>query len=285
MSTMVRRFSPPWLLGSLVLAVAALSGCQAPGAAAVDTGHGASASAPGSLRQVLAPEGTLRIAVYPGSPTSLVRQPGSAEVVGVSVDIGRELARRLGIPARVVEFERVEQVIEALKNGQADMTVTNATAARATLVDFTEPLLALELGYLVPRGSELDSTGDVDRPGVRVGVSQGSSSQATLGRLFKHASLVPAASLKAATEMLLEGRIDAFATNKGVLFQLADGLEGARVLGGRWGIESLALAVPKGREAGRRFLSDFAVSVRTQGLVQRAAERAGLRGQVPPETR
>ncbi len=230
------------------------------------------------VRQALAPTGTLRIAAYAGSPTSLVRQPGSDEARGMSVDIGREMAKRLGTPARIVEFERVEQVIDSLRNGEADMTITNASAARAALVDFTEPLVALELGYLVMAESPLRAVADVDRAGIRVGVSQGSSSQATLGRLYQSARIVPVPSLRAGAEMLKENRIDAFATNKGVLFQMADGLPGARVLDGRWGAESLAIAVPKGRDAGKPWLERFTSAVRQEGLVQRAAQRAGLRG-------
>ena len=85
--------------------------------------------------------------------------------------------------------------------------------------------------------------------------------------------------------MLKDRRIDAFATNKGILNQLADGLPGARILDGRWGTESLAIAVPKGREAGRPWLAEFVASVRDDGLVRRAAERAGLRGLAEPEAR
>jgi polar amino acid transport system substrate-binding protein len=265
-------------VGALLLGAALLVSCATPRtdpAAAAD----AVAASP-AVRGALAPTGSLRIAVYAGSPTSLVRQPGSDEARGMSVDIGRELAARLGVPARIVEFERVEQVIDALRSAQADMTITNASAARAAVVDFTEPLVALELGYLVLPGSPFTAIDEVDRAGVRVGVSQGSSSQAALTRAYRAASVVPAPSLKAAAEMLSDRRIDAFATNKGVLFQMADGLAGARVLDGRWGAESLAIAVPKGREAGKEWLERFAASARRQGLVQRAAQRAGLRGLV-----
>ena len=271
------------LVAALLLGGGLLAGCESPRPAITAGADGAQAGA--EVRQALAPTGTLRIAAYPGSPTSLVRRAGSDDLRGVSVDIGRELALRLGVTARIVELERVEQVVDALRSGQADMTVTNATAARATLVDFTEPLVALELGYLVPADSPIASMADVDRAGVRVGVSQGSSSQAALGRAYRQASLVAAPSLQAAAEMLNDHRIDAFATNKGILFQLADGLPGARVLEGRWGTESLAIAVPKGRERGRSWLESFAASVRRQGLVQRAAERAGLRGLAGLETR
>ena len=261
---------------ALLIGAALLVGCASPRtdpAAPADV----SAAMP-AVRGALAPTGRLRIAVYAGSPTSLVRQAGSDEARGMSVDIGRELALRLGVPAQVVEFERVEQVIDALRSAQADVTITNASASRATLVDFTEPLVALELGYLVMPGSRVTAIDDVDRVGVRVGVSQGSSSQAALTKVYRAASVVPAPSLKAAAEMLSGRRIDAFATNKGVLFQMADGLPGARVLEGRWGAESLAIAVPKGREVGKGWLKSFAVSVRQEGLVERAAERAGLRG-------
>ena len=268
---------------ALIVVTALLSSCASTDLpAAVDTEMAASI---GDVRRVLAPAGELRIAVYAGSSTSLVRRPGSDGVRGVSVEIGRELAARLGVPARLVEFERVEQVVEVVRSAQADMTITDATAARAALVDFTEPLVALELGYLVMADSPLRAVADVDRAGIRVGVSQGSSSQATLGRLYQNAQIVPASSLRAGAEMLKESRIDAFATNKGVLFQMADGLPGARVLDGRWGAESLAIAVPKGRDAGKPWLERFTSAVREEGLVQRAAQRAGLRGLAETEPR
>jgi len=76
--------------------------------------------------------------------------------------------------------------------------------------------------------------------------------------------------------------LDAFATNKGILFEMADKLPGSRVLEGRWGLESLAIAVPKGRDAGAAWLKAFAADVAAQGQVQQAATRAGLRGTVAP---
>lgn len=232
------------------------------------------------VRQALAPTGQLRVAAYPGSPTSMVRSADGAEMRGLSVELGRELARRLQVPVEIVVFQRVAEVVEAVKAGRADFTITNATPARAQEVDFTPPLLALELGYLSLRGSPVQAQADVDRPGVRIGVSRGSSSQGVLTRKLKQASVVTAPSLQVAGEMLQRREMDAFATNKAILFELADRLPSARVLDGRWGLEHLAIAVPKNRSAATAYLRDFAESVRAQGLVARAAERAGLRGAV-----
>jgi polar amino acid transport system substrate-binding protein len=158
------------------------------------------------------------------------------------------------------------------------MTITNASPARAALLDFTEPVLVLESGILVRSDSRISAAGDVDRTGVRVGVSQGGTSHATLARVYQQPTIVPVPSLRAAREMLSDGRLDAFASNKAILYQLADTLPGARVLEGRWSTESLAIAVPQDRQVARPWLTQFAASMRDGGDVQRAAERAGLRG-------
>ena len=229
-------------------------------------------------RQVLAPSGRLRVGVYPGSPTSWVKNPQTGESAGVALELGRLMAQQLGVPVQVVEFARVAEIIEALKAGQVDMTFTNATPARARDVDFTAPLVQLELGLLVPPGSEIGAFANADRSGVRIGVSQGSSSQAALGQRLQQARVVAAASLEAAQQMFKAGQIDAFATNKGILFEMAEKLPGYRVLDDRWGLENLAIAVPKGREAGRAFVQAFAEQVQSQGHLKGMAERAGLRG-------
>ena len=230
------------------------------------------------VRQALAPSGRLRVGVYPGSPTSWVKNPQTGESAGVALELGRLMAQQLRVPVEVVEFARVAEIIDALKAGQVDMTFTNATAARASVVDFTAPLVQLELGLLVPPGSAISAFANADRAGVRVGVSQGSSSQGALGQKLQQARVVPAVSLDAAQQMFRTGQIDAFATNKGILFEMAEKLPGYKVLDDRWGLENLAIAVPKGREAGRDFLQSFAEQVQRQGLLKGMAERAGLRG-------
>lgn len=257
-----------WLLG--LLAAVSLAGCGAL-APALDP----------QVRQALAPSGKLRVGVYPGSPTSMVTDAKTGQKVGVAYDLGRELARQLAVPFEPVEFRRVAEVIDAMKTGAVDFTFTNASPARAKLVDFTEPLLDLELGYLVPHGSTMQSPADADRPGMRIGVSQGSTSQGTLSKTYQHAKVVPVPSLKVGAEMLTQGQLHAFATNKAILFEMVDGLPGARVLDGRWGLEHLAIAIPQGRERGLPFVRAFAAQAKAGGLLQSIVQQAGLRGTAP----
>ncbi len=241
--------------------------------------------APQEVRQSLAPAGTLRVGVYVDSPISLIRDKASGEARGVAYETGREVAKRLGVAFEVIEFPRVAEVLAALKAEKVDITVTNATAVRAKDVDFTPPLLLLELGYLAPAGSPVSSIGEADRPGIRIGVTQGSTTQGTLPGRLKSAVIVPASSMKSAIEMLSKREVEAFATNKANLFEISDAVAGSRVLDGNWGVERLAIAIPKGRDAARPWLASFVAEAKREGFVARAVERAGLRGTAKAEVR
>jgi polar amino acid transport system substrate-binding protein len=147
-------------------------------------------------------------------------------------------------------------------------------------MDFGPPFMDVELGYLVPKGSALTTVADVDASGLRVGVTAGSSSEATLTREFKKAEVIRATNFDAGIEMMTSGKLDAYATNKASLFEMAERLPGSKVLEGRWGVEHFAIAIPKGRDQGMAFVRQFTLEVKSEGLVGAAIARAGLRGAV-----
>ena len=241
---------------------------------------GAQATSAPDVRQEAAPTGRLRVGLYPGSPTSMTRDRATGETRGLGFDLGQEFARHLNVPFEPVEFPQIANVLQALKQGQVDFTVTNSTPARAQDMDSTSPILGIELGFLVSAGSPIATQSDVDRPGMRVGVTAGGSSHSTLSREFKHAAVIPAQTLSIAIEMLSGRQIDAYATNKAVLFEMSNQLSGSHVLDGRWGVELFAIAIPKGRAQALAAARQFALDAQSKGLVKRAADRAGLRGTV-----
>jgi polar amino acid transport system substrate-binding protein len=230
------------------------------------------------VRKVLAPAGTLRVGLYLGNPSSLLKDPVSGHETGIGFELGRELARRLDVPFERVIYPNNGAVLDGMRAGNVDILFTNATPARAKEVDFTQPYLEVEAGYLVPRGSSIAAIADVDKPGVRVGVMEGSTSSVLLPGLLKNASVVRVPTTDAVIEMLSSRTLDAFATNKSILFEMSDSLPGSSVLDGRYSVEQLALGLPKGREAGLAYVRAFVSAAISSGLVKAAMQRAGLRG-------
>jgi polar amino acid transport system substrate-binding protein len=229
----------------------------------------------------LAPTGKLRVGVYRGSPTSIIPGQTPADAKGVGYDLGRELARYLKIPFEPVIFPKNAEVLAAVKAGSVDVTFTNATADRARDIDFSNSFLRVEQGCLVPAGSAIRRLEDIDVKGVRVGVSVGSTSQKMLGSKFKNTQVLAVPTLDQAASMLKSGELEAFATNKAILYELSDRLPGSRVLEGAWGYENFAAGIPKGREQAVPLLNQFLSEAQRDGKIAKAVKRAGLRGTVP----
>jgi polar amino acid transport system substrate-binding protein len=231
-------------------------------------------------KELLAPTGHLRVGVYAGSPTSMVTDPNTKQIHGVTYDLGREFAARLNVPVEYMQFQRIADVIDAIKDGKVDFTVTNATPARAKDVSFSQILLAVELGYLVPANSSIAGSDQIDAPGIRIGVTKGGTSERVLSAKFKNAKFLPAESVANAINALHNGELDVYATNKAILFQMLESLPGARILDGNWGQEHMAIAVPKGREAAQDVLDGFVRDVQSSGLLEQIEASAGLKGAV-----
>ena len=229
-------------------------------------------------RQALAPTGKLRVALYTGAPASIIPGATPSESKGVGFDLGKELARRIGVPFEPVVYPSPGAIMDGLKSAEWDVSFFGPTPAREAVLDFTAALLVIEHGYLVPAGSAITTIDAVDRPGNRVGAPQGGSVNAFLARSLKNATVVASPSVPAGEDMLRSGTVDAFAANKANLFQLSDKLPGSRVLDGRIGVDEVAIALPKGRDAGIAYLRKYVDEARSEGLVQAAVQRAGLRG-------
>ena len=231
-------------------------------------------------KAILAPKGKLRVGVYLGSPTSLVHDPKTGESHGLCFKLGEELARRLDVPFEQVNYQRISDVLEGMKAGDVDFTISNSTPARAASVTFSQTLLTIELGYLVAAKSPITAIADIQRSGLRIGVTKNSTSQGTIPKLLPNAIVVPAENYKRGIEMLEHGEIDTYATNKPTLFEMSDQMPGSRILEGRWGEEHLAVAIPKEHANGLDYIKSFVEDVQRSGLVERLAAQAGLRGAV-----
>ena len=228
--------------------------------------------------QALAPTGKLRAALYLGGPTNVVKDP-SGEMKGVGYELGKELARRMGVPYEPVIYQTPKLLVEDINSGKWDVSFIAQDPDRERILNFTTVYLSLEHGYLVPSGSPIQTINDVDRAGIRVGVPAGGSVIAPLKRTLKDAQIIEVGMPEAA-DLVQSGKVDVFAANKANLFAIADRLPGSRVLEGRFSVDRFALGLPKGREAGLAYVRKFIENAKSEGLVKSAAERAGVRGAV-----
>src|SRR3990172_2926129 len=236
------------------------------------------------LRSDIAPAGKLRVGINYGNPVLATRDAVSGKLRGVAVDLALELGRGVGVPADLVAFESAGKMFEAVKAGAWDVAFLAIDSGRANEIDFTAAYIEIEGTYLVPSDSPFRAIADIDRAGVRVGVSANSAYDLFLSRSLQHAQLVRAPSPDAAFELIVGGKVDVVAGVRQHLVANAGKLPGARVLDGRFMAIEQALGIPKGRAAGAKYLREFIEDVKASGAVARAIEKAGVRGvSVPPK--
>ncbi|MBO0827071.1 MAG: transporter substrate-binding domain-containing protein [Streptosporangiales bacterium] len=136
----------------------------------------------------LTPTGELRAAINLGNPVLAGGTP--AEPAGVTVDLAREIAARLGVPVRFSCFDAARKSYQAMAAGDADICFLAVEPAREADVAFTPPYVLIEGVFAVPVDSALTTVADVDRDGVRIGVNRGSAYDLFLTRTLAHATLV-----------------------------------------------------------------------------------------------
>ena len=233
----------------------------------------------------LAPTGKLRAAINFGNPVLASKDPMTAEPRGVSVDLSRELARRLGVPLEIVTYPAAGQVVDELKSKAWDVAYLAIDPARATEIDYTAPYVVIEGAYLVRVDSPIRSNGEVDREGVRVAVGKGSAYDLFLSREIKNARLERAPTSPEVTDYFLAHKLDVAAGVKQQLEADAKRVGGVRLLDGRFMVINQAMGTPKGREAGATYLRTFVEEMKTSGFVAAALARHGIEGAsvAPPE--
>src|SRR3954469_14747731 len=121
----------------------------------------------------LAPTGTLRASINLGNIVLANGTPDNPG--GVTPELARELAKRLGVPCELKCFDGAGKAFEALKAGQVDIVFLAIEPVRAAEIEFTAPYVIIEGCYIVPKDSTLNSPPDVDQPGIRIAVNKASA--------------------------------------------------------------------------------------------------------------
>jgi polar amino acid transport system substrate-binding protein len=228
-----------------------------------------------ALAAELAPKGRLRAAINFGN--SVLAQPDPAGGVprGVSAELARELARRLGVSIDYVTFDAAGKVFEALKAALWDVAFLAVDPVRAAGIAFTAPYVVIEGTYVVPKDSSLQTIEDVDRDGVRIAVAQGSAYDLYLTRAIKHATLVRRPSGPEALEMFLHDRLEAAAGVRQPIVAFAQAHPGTRVVPGRFMAIEQAMGTVKGRDGGVAYLRTFIEEMKASGFVAQALAASG----------
>src|SRR5260370_20473715 len=189
------------------------------------------ACGPSAMAGDIAPGGTLRAAYLGTNPAQAMRDPATGEVRGAAYDLARELARRNNVPLEFKPIAGPPAVIEAVKNGQADIGFVAYEETRLGMVEFSQTYMLVRQSFLVLDGSPIRAIADVDRAGQRMAGTVNDSITLCMKRILKQARVVELANDPAELSKALTARtIDALGANRQRLTTLSTATPGTRLL-------------------------------------------------------
>ncbi len=231
------------------------------------------------LRRAFAPTGTLRACINVGNPVLASQDTAGGAPRGVSIDLARALAARLGVEVEPVVFETAGKSVQHLGDDKADIGFFAIDPLRGESIAFTDAYVLIEGVYAVPAASPITCNDEVDAPGVRVAVGRGSAYDLHLTRALQHATILRADSSPDVFSFFLREGLDVAAGVKQQLQAGMAGHAGMRLLPGRFMEIRQAMGLPRSRGAeAAAFLAAFVEEMKHGGFVEQALKRHGVAG-------
>jgi polar amino acid transport system substrate-binding protein len=239
---------------------------------------GTAPSVPADARTQLAPTGKLRVGLLSSNPMYVTQVTPPGDLRGAAVDMGRELAKQLGVEFAPVRYPGINQMLAGAKAQEWDVAFLAIDPERGDEVEYTAPYMEVDFTYLVSPRSPIRNIAEADASGRRIAAARGSVGDLVLSRTLKQAILIRTDGISAAFEMLSADKVDALVSNRLSLMELSKKLPGSRVLDGRFHGAPIGAATHKSRPAGANYLKQFIEQAKASGFVKAAIDRAGMQG-------
>ena len=227
---------------------------------------------------VTLPAGTLRATFIATNPVQGIVDKSGA-VHGPAADLTAALGKQLGVAAKVTPSNGVQGVLQAVKNGEADIGFLAFDPGRAAEVDYSQIYSLAQNTYMVLESSPLKSVNEIDRPGTNIGTTEGDTGDLYLTRTLKNVTFKRSkGDMDQALKMLRAGEIDAYGTNRQRLVELAKTNPGIRLLPDNFYGVPQAIIVKKGNKALLEAADRMLDEARKSGLIAASIKKLGLVG-------
>lgn len=224
--------------------------------------------------------GSVRVCIWPDYYGISWRNPKSGELVGIDVDLARELGKDLGVAVDFVDSSFARLFDDVLgERCDIAMFAIGITPQRQQKLRFTSPHLASDIYAITTRGNRrVHNWDDIDRPGMVVAVAKGTLHEPVMRDKLRHAELAVLDTPHAREQEVESGRADVFMTDFPYSRRMLANADWARLVSptATYHITPYAWAIAPGDERWHQRLEEFVGTIKRDGRLLEAARRHGL---------
>lgn len=234
-----------------------------------------SCSRPDALDRVRS-SGVLRVGMDAGFPPFEFLD-GEGNLMGFDVELGREIAARLGVRAEFIANLSYDGLYDALTAEQVDVVISALYVDPTRMADFAYSYPYFQAGQmLVVKADGAEIEGMADLSGRKVAVEWGSEGDVvarTWARRLIGMTVIPCSDVEEALGRVVSGEADAAVVDHlSARLKIGQGLP-LRIAGGPLTDEPYAIAVRREDGALLRAINEILVAMEEDGALSRLRER------------
>lgn len=232
------------------------------------------------LLQELAPTGVLRAAINMSNFLLVSGETATGEPDGVSPDLARAIAEKLGVDLELIPFKGPGELADAAADDVWDIGNIAEEPERAKTIQFSPAYCEIQATYLLPPDSPIKHIDQVDAVGHRIAVKDRAAYDLWLEDHIKAATLVKTDTLDDSFEVFARDKLEVLAGLRPKLIEQQALMPGSVVMSESFTAIRQAVGCRPGRGRAAEFLHEFIQRSVDNGFIESLIVKHGVQGRL-----
>ena len=229
-----------------------------------------------SISSLIAPKNILRIGINMSNFLLVNKDSTFSKPEGLSPEIGKLLARELGVNYEFVTFKNPGLLADAVDNDEWDVGNFAFEKKRAEIIDFSNPYINIDANFLLRKNSEINQNNDVDNKNNKIAVVNRSAYDLWLSDNYKNAEIIRAKTIIETHNLFYNHDANILAGLKPKLLEELKNNNEFKLIDEPFTFIKQSIGIKKGKPKAIDFINNFVSKIIKDGTVQSLLEKYEL---------
>ena len=229
-----------------------------------------------SISNIIAPKNVLRIGINMSNFLLVNKDSTFSKPEGLSPEIGKLLARELGINYEFVTFKNPGLLADAIDYDKWDVGNFAFEKKRAEIIDFSNPYVNIDANFLLRKNSEINQNHDVDNKNNKIAVVNRSAYDLWLSDNYKKAKIIRAKTIIETHNLFYNQDVNILAGLKPKLLEELKNNNEFKLIDEPFTFIKQSIGIKKGKPKAIDFINNFVSKKIKDGTIKSLLEKYEL---------
>ena len=229
-----------------------------------------------SISNIIAPKNVLRIGINMSNFLLVNKDSTFSKPEGLSPEIGKLLAKELGINYEFVTFKNPGLLADAIDYDKWDVGNFAFEKKRAEIIDFSNPYVNIDANFLLRKNSEINQNNDVDNKNNKIAVVNRSAYDLWLSDNYKKAKIIRAKTIIETHNLFYNQDVNILAGLKPKLLEELNKNNEFKLIDEPFTFIKQSIGIKKGKPKAIDFINNFVSKIIKDGTIKSILEKYKL---------